>query len=88
LIERYNRASPHVRSRLDWPEIALTADEQSNLLEDLQTRVVVPISKTGALTKKPVSHLTPVLKFRECVLRQITGQPKRVHLATIPALNH
>ena len=38
-------------------------DVQSDLLEDLQTRVVIPLSKAGALTKKPVSHLTPILKL-------------------------
>ena len=41
----------------------LLVDVQSNLLEDLQTRVVIPLSKAGALTRKPMSHLTPVLKF-------------------------
>lgn len=38
-------------------------DIQSDLLEDLQTRVVIPLSKAGTLTKKPLSHLTPILKF-------------------------
>src|SRR5687768_13616787 len=38
-------------------------DVQSDLLEDLQTRVVIPLSKTGVLTKKPVTHLTPILQF-------------------------
>jgi toxin CcdB len=38
-------------------------DVQSDLLEELQTRVVIPLSKAAALTKKPVSHLTPILKF-------------------------
>ena len=38
-------------------------DVQSALLEDLQTRVVVPLSKTASLTRKPVSQLTPILQF-------------------------
>lgn len=38
-------------------------DVQSDLLDDLQTRVVIPLTRAGALTKKPVSHLTPILKF-------------------------
>jgi toxin CcdB len=33
------------------------------LLEPLSTRVVVPLTKTAALTKKPVSHLTPEISF-------------------------
>jgi toxin CcdB len=32
---------------------------QSDLLEDWQTRVVIPLAKAGALTKKPVSHPRP-----------------------------
>ncbi len=38
-------------------------DVQSDLLEALQTRVVVPLTKVAGLTKKPVSHLTPSIKF-------------------------
>jgi toxin CcdB len=38
-------------------------DVQCDLLEELQTRVVVPLSKAAGLTKKPVTHLTPILNF-------------------------
>lgn len=38
-------------------------DVQSDLLEDLQTRVVIPLSRAAALTKKPVGQLTPILQF-------------------------
>ena len=38
-------------------------DVQSDLLEDLETRVVIPLSKAPALTKRPLSQLTPVLQF-------------------------
>jgi toxin CcdB len=48
------------RSKALFP---LLVDVQSDLLEDLQTRVVIPLSKAASLTKNPVSHLTPVLKF-------------------------
>lgn len=41
----------------------LLVDIQSDLLNDLQTRVVIPLTKVGALTKKPLTHLTPVLNF-------------------------
>ncbi len=45
-------------------------DVQSDLLEDLQTRVVIPLSKLASLTRKPVSQLTPILQFEgeSCVL--------------------
>jgi toxin CcdB len=36
---------------------------QSDLLEPLHTRVVVPLTKVAGLAKKPVSHLTPTLTF-------------------------
>ena len=38
-------------------------DVQSDLLEDLQTRVVIPLSKAAALTQRPVSQLMPILPF-------------------------
>jgi toxin CcdB len=38
-------------------------DVQSDLLEQLQTRVVIPLTKTSAIAKKPMSNLMPILKF-------------------------
>ncbi len=38
-------------------------DVQSDLLEPLQTRVVIPLTKVAGLAKKPVSHLTPAITF-------------------------
>jgi toxin CcdB len=38
-------------------------DVQSDLLEPLNTRVVVPMTKAAALAKNPVSHLTPDVSF-------------------------
>ncbi|MDB6106059.1 MAG: toxin, CcdB family [Gammaproteobacteria bacterium] len=40
-------------------------DVQSDLLEPLNTRVVVPMTKAAALTRKPVSHLTPEVSFND-----------------------
>ncbi|MBX5463591.1 MAG: CcdB family protein [Steroidobacteraceae bacterium] len=54
----YRNKNP--RTKATFP---LLVDVQSDLLKDLQTRVVIPLSKAAALTKKPVSHLMPVLKF-------------------------
>src|SRR5262249_24171012 len=50
----------NTRTKATFP---LLVDVQSNLLEDLQTRVVIPLAKAGALTRKPMSHLTPILKY-------------------------
>jgi toxin CcdB len=54
----YRNKNP--RSKSTYP---LLVDIQSDLLEDLQTRVVIPLTKTAALAKKPLTHLTPVLAF-------------------------
>jgi toxin CcdB len=54
----YRNKNP--RSKAAFP---LLVDVQSDLLEDLQTRVVVPLTKAAALAKKPLTHLTPILRF-------------------------
>jgi toxin CcdB len=41
----------------------LLVDVQSDLLEDLQTRVVIPLTKVSALARKPLTHVTPALAF-------------------------
>jgi toxin CcdB len=43
--------------------LPLLVDIQSDLLDALQTRVVIPLSKSTGLAKKPVSHLTPIVEF-------------------------
>jgi toxin CcdB len=48
------------RTRTTFP---LLVDIQSDLLEDLQTRVVIPLTKAAALSKKPMALMTPVLPF-------------------------
>jgi toxin CcdB len=35
----------------------------ADLLEPLNTRVVIPMTKAPTLTRKPVSHLTPEVSF-------------------------
>ena len=54
----YKNKNP--RSKATFP---LLVDVQSDLLDDLQTRVVIPLSKAVVLTKNPVSQLTPILDF-------------------------
>ena len=54
----YRNKNP--RTKAAFP---LLVDVQSDLLEDLQTRVVIPLTKAPALTRKPMSHLTPTLAF-------------------------
>jgi toxin CcdB len=54
----YRNKNP--RTKATFP---LLVDVQSELLEPLVTRVVIPLTKTPALTKRPVSHLTPEVLF-------------------------
>jgi toxin CcdB len=56
----YRNKNP--RTRTAFPFLV---DVQSDLLEDLQTRVVIPLSKAAALTRKPVSHLMPMVDFED-----------------------
>ncbi len=48
------------RSKSTYPFLV---DVQSDLLDELQTRVVIPLTKASALAKRPLSNLTPALKF-------------------------
>lgn len=54
----YRNKNP--RTKATFP---LLVDVQSELLEPLVTRVVIPLTRTSALTRKPVSHLTPQISF-------------------------
>ncbi|MBV8190922.1 MAG: CcdB family protein [Alphaproteobacteria bacterium] len=42
----------------------LLLDVQSDLLGELQTRVVIPLGKATSLGKKPISRLMPVFPFQ------------------------
>lgn len=48
----------NARTKTAFP---LLVDIQSDLLEGLQTRVVIPLTKVAALARKPLAQLTPVL---------------------------
>jgi len=50
----------NARTKATFPYLV---DVQSDLLEPLNTRVVIPMTKAAALTRKPVSHLTPEVSF-------------------------
>jgi toxin CcdB len=54
----YRNKNP--RTKAAFP---LLVEIQSDLFEDLQTRVVIPLTRVAALTKKPLARLTPVLPF-------------------------
>src|SRR2546430_4287922 len=51
--------NPSPQTRADYPFLL---DVQSVLFEDLQTRVVIPLTRAPALTKYPLAYLTPALR--------------------------
>ena len=54
----YRNKNPHTKATFP-----LLVDVQCDLLEPLNTRVVIPMTKAPTLTRKPVSHLTPEVSF-------------------------
>jgi len=50
----YKNKNP--RSKTTYP---LLVDVQADLLDELQTRLVIPLTRAPALTKKPIAGLTP-----------------------------
>ena len=50
----YKNKNP--RSKTTYP---LLVDAQADLLNELQTRLVIPLTRAPALMKKPVARLTP-----------------------------
>ena len=54
----YRNRNP--RSRSAFPFLV---DIQSDLIGELQSRVVIPLTKVAALTRKPVAHLMPMVQL-------------------------
>jgi toxin CcdB len=54
----YKNRNP--RSKAIYP---LLLDAQADLLDGLQTRVVIPLTKAPALTRKPIDRLTPSIRI-------------------------
>ena len=54
----YRNKSP--RSKTTFPFLV---DVQSDLLDQLETRVVIPLTRVSGLANAPLVHLTPTLTF-------------------------
>ncbi len=52
----YKNKNP--KTKIAYPYLV---DVQSDLLRDLQTRVVIPVTKLAAHDKKALKHLTPIV---------------------------
>lgn len=65
----YKNKNP--KSKSAYPYLV---DVQSDLLSDLQTRVVIPLAKLTALRKKPIRDLTPVLDVEGAKYLVLTPQ--------------
>ena len=68
----------NARSKAIYPFVVAV---QSDRLDELQTRVVIPLTEAAALAKKPVSRLTPLLDFEDgqyvLMTPQLAGIPRR-----------
>lgn len=54
----YRNKNPRSRSAAPF-----LLNVQSDLLEEMHSRVVIPLTKAAALTKRPVAHLMPLVEF-------------------------
>jgi toxin CcdB len=59
------------RTRATFP---LLVDVQTELLDELQTRVVIPLTKAASLSRKPLRYLTPGLTFEGAAYVLMTPQ--------------
>lgn len=59
------------KTKADYP---LLLDVQSVLFKDLETRVVIPLTKARALTEFPMDYLTPALTVDGETYRLMTPQ--------------
>jgi toxin CcdB len=65
----YRNKNPSTQSAVPY-----LLDIQSDLLENLETRVVVPLYPTGALRSKAMQRLTPVLEIEGEPFLMVTPQ--------------
>ena len=54
----YRNENPRTRSAFPF-----LVDVQPELFEDLQTRVVIPLTRAAELTEFPLAYLTPIVAF-------------------------
>jgi toxin CcdB len=61
----------------------LLLDVQSGLLNDLHSRVVIPLTNAPAAMQKPMSRLTPVIKVRGVPHLLVTYQLAGINKASL-----
>lgn len=70
-------------SRAAFP---LLLDVQSDLLDELQTRVVIPLTRPNSAVKKPLSRLTPWLEVNGNKYILVTPQLAGIDKASLGAV--
>lgn len=65
----YRNRNPRTKSTFP-----LLLDVQSDLLEVLKTRVVIPMSRASSLAKHPLEQLTPIVPFEGDAFVLLTPQ--------------
>jgi toxin CcdB len=83
----YKNKNPQTRSAIPF-----LLDVQNDLLNDLETRVVVPLCPISAMKGKPLRALTPVLEIEAesyvMLTPQMAGIPRSELGALITRLEH
>lgn len=73
----YRNKNPQTRATFP-----LLLDVQSELLSDLPTRTVIPLTQSNAITRAPLSRLTPFIevegKAYMLLTYQLAGIPKSI----------
>ena len=59
--------------------LPLLLDIQSELLEDLQTRVVIPLAQIANLARNPINVLTPLIEIETESYLLMTPQLSGIH---------
>lgn len=62
------------KNRRTQSAFPLLLDVQADLLAELRTRVVVPLTKIGKLTRKPIDRLTPIIEIQDERYMLVTPQ--------------
>ena len=81
----HKNKNPHTRSAIPF-----LLDVQSDLLSDLETRVVVPLCPASAVKGKPLRVLTPILEIEAesyvMLTPQMAGIPRSELGASVASL--
>lgn len=81
--------NPNSRTRIHYPYIL---DVQNGLLEELETRLVIPVSRKSGMNHNRLSRLTPEISFNDedllLMVPQMTSMPANKLRVRVGSLEH